>query len=67
MGEKILKVPHPFIDGELILACPNCKAIYGPVVACDEPGCWREVVCGTPIADGGYRMTCRRHAPEKEK
>lgn len=65
-GEKALKTQHPFIDGELILACPNCKSIYSLVAACDELGCWQEAVCGTPVTGGGYRITCGRHAPERE-
>jgi hypothetical protein len=31
-------------------------------MACDEPGCEREVSCGTKTADG-YRSTCGEHRP----
>ena len=30
---------------------------------CDEPGCFEEISCGTPI-EGGYRSTCYEHMPK---
>jgi hypothetical protein len=33
---------------------------------CDEPGCLKDVSCGTPT-DSGYRNTCLDHAPARLK
>lgn len=30
---------------------------------CDEPGCNKPVMCGTPTSNG-YRSTCHEHAPK---
>ena len=31
---------------------------------CDEPGCIKQVTCGTPTKDG-YRNTCSEHSPRE--
>lgn len=49
--------------------CPECKEIVGGTTMlqiCDEPGCTREVSCGWPTKDGGYRNTCGDHYRERE-
>ena len=28
---------------------------------CDEPGCLKDIGCGFPTEDGGYRWTCGEH------
>lgn len=42
--------------------CPQCRAADSLYMACDEPGCWKPVDCGTPTLTG-YRSTCSKHAP----
>lgn len=59
---ELLKAPHPFIEGDNIYGCPNCKEIDKISEACDEPDCWRPASCGTPTKDG-YRRTCGIHKP----
>lgn len=61
-GYKPLKAENPFIAGEPIYGCPDCKDIGTLVRACDEEGCKNFVTCGTPT-DKGYRSTCGKHAP----
>lgn len=63
MDDEILRAPNPFEDGETLYACPKCKGVGSVVVACDEPGCWKEATCGTPA--GVYRRTCGKHRPEQ--
>lgn len=60
--EDMLKAESPFEAGEEMYACPGCKSVGQMHSVCDEPGCWREVSCGTPT-DNGYRSTCHDHAP----
>jgi len=62
--KDMLVADNPFEPTERIYGCPNCKEIGSLVVACDEPGCWNPVSCGTPTKDG-YRSTCTKHAPER--
>ena len=57
-----LSIPNPFQSDLVVYFCPNCKLAETMFMACDEPGCNREVTCGTPV-DGGYRSTCHDHAP----
>jgi hypothetical protein len=64
--EDMLSAPNPFEPKYLIYACPACKEIEDVRGACDEPGRWEPDTCGTPLADGGYRRTCRKHMPGKE-
>lgn len=33
---------------------------------CDEPGCFKDASCGTPIEDNKYRWTCSNHQPKKD-
>ena len=63
-GTEALTAPNPFDAEDTIAGCPKCKEINSLLVACDEPGCWNEASCGTPVANG-YRHTCGKHAPEK--
>ncbi|KKL83145.1 hypothetical protein LCGC14_1977660 [marine sediment metagenome] len=56
---------NPFNVEEIIHGCPECKSIDSFRSACDEPGCWELVSCGTPSA-GGYRTTCRAHKPREK-
>ena len=37
-----------------------------PECCCDEPGCKKQISCGTPSPDG-YRNTCWGHKPEASK
>lgn len=64
MYSELLVAKHPFRKyvGESVTGCPRCHDINTIVVACDEPGCWRPVSCGTPT-EKGYRNTCGEHAP----
>lgn len=56
---------NPFNSEEAIYGCPTCKSIDSFRMACDEPGCWDLVSCGTPSA-AGYRHTCRKHQPHEK-
>lgn len=58
----VLCAPSPFDSGEQLMACPECKTVEQIFVACDEPGCWNMVDCGTPTPSG-YRQTCGKHVP----
>ena len=60
--DQILTAPHPFEEGATINGCPECKGVDCVIYACDEPGCWADVTCGTPTQDG-YRSTCGKHRP----
>ena len=62
LEDAILRAPNPFDEGETIYACPKCKEVNSVVVACDEPGCWKEATCGTSTPTT-YRRTCGKHAP----
>ena len=46
------------------LGWANCHA--APESCCDEPGCTRQICCGTPMPDG-YRSTCSKHVPREKK
>jgi hypothetical protein len=63
-GERsaALSAPNPFDPKYNIEGCPFCKDVECLVQVCDEPGCWEETTCGTPI-HGGYRRTCGNHCP----
>ncbi len=65
-AKDLLHGQHPFIEGEEVLGCPQCKNLDGLFNVCDEAGCWKYVSCGTPTADG-YRMTCGDHYPNRNK
>ena len=43
--------------------CPECRMPEHFISLCDEPGCKKEVTCGTPTPNGGYRQTCSEHKP----
>jgi len=57
-----LYAPNPFDESDKLIGCPLCKSVNSLVQACDDHDCWDEATCGTPT-DGGYRMTCGKHAP----
>jgi hypothetical protein len=62
---QLLRAPNPFDPLDEVTACPNCKTLEGTTQhACDEPGCWKEVTCGTPTPNG-YRSTCGQHNPSR--
>ena len=65
VSADLLTAQSPFEPDGVVTACPYCKAIGEVVYVCDEPGCWREVACGTPT-ETGYRNTCGEHWPKKE-
>lgn len=61
---EVLTADNPFAedDGETMYGCPRCREANTMDIACDEPGCWRKVSCGTPTPNG-YRSTCGEHKP----
>lgn len=59
---ELLRASNPFDPDEGMVGCPDCKEPNSMVFACDEPGCWAQVSCGTSTATG-YRSTCYRHKP----
>lgn len=61
--DEILTAPNPFMEAEVITACPKCKEVYSVTQACDEPHCWEFASCGTPT-ETGYRRTCGAHMPK---
>jgi hypothetical protein len=64
-SDEVLRAPHPFDPGEEVWGCPKCKSIDSLYLACDEPGCWKPVSCGTPTPTG-YRSTCGQHRPKDD-
>ena len=44
-----------------IVAENKYDALKDTLNMCDEPGCYRDVSCGWPTKDGGYRSTCGEH------
>lgn len=66
--ETALRLPDPAEDDPdvyMLTACPRCRDIRTSLqIACDEPGCFRPVTCGTPTPDG-YRHTCYEHQPKE--
>lgn len=63
--DQMLTAKNPFNEKEDIQACPNCKEVTDTLfMACEEPGCWKQVTCGTPTKNG-YKSTCSKHQPEK--
>jgi hypothetical protein len=54
--------PLPGEQADEWAVCRNCRAPDKFVLLCDEPGCLRDVSCGTPTAEG-YRHTCGDHQP----
>jgi len=60
---KCLTAQNPFEKDEIIHGCPECKTVESIRCACEHPGCWEPVTCGTPTRDG-YKNTCGDHAPE---
>ena len=63
--DQALSAPDPFNECNTLYACPKCRDST-LVRACDEPGCNRQVTCGTPTANG-YRQTCYTHMPKESK
>lgn len=63
LAADMLRAPNPFDPSDELNGCPHCKQPETLLVACDEPGCWRETSCGTPTPDG-YRRTCGQHRPK---
>jgi len=61
--EEMLIAKNPFDESENVNGCPKCKSVDSMLVACDEPGCWKQTSCGTPTPDG-YRTTCGQHCPK---
>ncbi len=62
---QVLTAPNPFATpGETIQGCPDCKTPECFRMACDVPGCWQLVSCGTPTK-AGYRHTCSTHRPKE--
>ena len=57
--------PRPKINqvADIWCVCPECRIPENIMVLCDEPGCDREVTCGVPTAEDGYRSTCSKHMP----
>jgi hypothetical protein len=64
-SDEVLRAKNPFDTEEEIWGCPKCKSIDSLYLACDEPGCWKMVSCGTPTPSG-YRSTCGKHRPVAE-
>jgi hypothetical protein len=62
MSDDLLTAINPFDPEDIIRSCPLCKSIDAARVACDEPDCWRDASCGTPVPNG-YRQTCGKHRP----
>ena len=63
LENELLSASNPFDVEDTIFACPECKIVESTIVnACDEPGCWSDVSCGTPTPEG-YRSTCGKHQP----
>lgn len=63
LESEMLTAPNPFDADDSIIGCPQCKSVNSLFNACDEPGCWLSVSCGTPTP-GGYRSTCGKHQPK---
>ncbi len=61
-ADHILTAPNPWLDGDTIHGCPECKSPVQFREVCDEPGCWNEASCGTPTPNG-YRRICGQHTP----
>lgn len=61
---EVLHAPNPFDPEDEISGCPKCKEINSIYRACDEPGCWDRVSCGTTTPNG-YRQTCGKHRPRE--
>lgn len=61
--DKLLRAPNPFIDGEEMVACPNCRDHEALEEACDQPDCWVHTCCGVPTP-AGYRRVCSKHYRE---
>lgn len=64
LWKDLLQGQNPFITSRAIYGCPDCYSIDQFTLACDEPGCWQEVCCGTPTPTG-YRTTCGKHIPKE--
>ena len=46
----LLIAPHPFIAGDTIAGCPQCREVDEIVNCCDEPGCKEHATCGMPTS-----------------
>ena len=64
LHRALLEGPHPFVPGEAVRGCPECRAIGSATHVCEVDGCWERVCAGTPRKDGRYVLTCMRHKPE---
>jgi hypothetical protein len=64
---EVLHAPNPFDPTNILVGCPTCKQVNELLLVCDEPFCWKEATCGTPISNGGYRQTCFEHKPKASK
>ncbi len=60
METDVLSAPNPFLEDEILVACPECKSISNLVYACDEPECWESSAAGF-LSEAGYRFVCGRH------
>lgn len=58
--------PYAVVSDEISRALKKENWIWdnSPAI-CDEPGCIEEAGIGTPMPDGGYRTTCRKHMPTR--
>ena len=62
LENQLLKSVHPFDAADTLVFCPSCKSLEQLLYVCDEEGCNKTVVCGTPTQNG-YRNTCGKHKP----
>lgn len=58
--KDVLEADNPFVLGDKIYACPECREVGTIREACDEPDCWQPSTCGFPT-ENGYRRTCGKH------
>lgn len=61
-NDQLLVADNPFVNGEKVYGCPNCKSISEFDWCCDHDDCWKVITCGTPT-ENGYRHTCGDHRP----
>jgi hypothetical protein len=64
VSEHYLTGLHPFLEGQDISGCPNCRNVETLVVACYHPGCPNKATGGYPRGHGfRYVWTCFEHRP----
>lgn len=57
--------PHPFVEGETIIGCPDCREVESTLRrVCTFLHCEEIATCGFPTKDG-YRHTCGTHYREQ--